>query len=94
MNAATAIEPVTALKTRSAQLIREARDTRQPIVITQNGKATAILQDIETYEEQRNALLLLKLLSQGDQELRRGKGVKHSTARKRFEKTLKELRNA
>ena len=94
MNAATAIEPVTALKTRSAQLIRKAYDSGQPIVITQNGKATAVLQDIETYEEQRHALLLLKLLSQGDQELRRGKGVKHATARKRFEKSLKELRNA
>ena len=94
MNAATAIEPVTALKTRSAQLIRETRDSGQPIVITQNGKATAVLQDVETYEAQRHALLLLKLLSQGDQALKRGEGVKHSTARKRFEKTLKELRNA
>ena len=93
MNAATAIKPVTALKTRSAQLIREACDSKQPIVITQNGQATAVLQDIETYEEQRHALLLLKLLSQGDQELQHGKGMKHSTARRHFEKMLKELQN-
>ena len=94
MNMATAIEPVTELKKRSAQLIRDARDSGQPIVITQNGKATAVLQDVETYEEQRRALLLLKLMAQGDQELKRGKTVNHATARKRFEKKLKDLRDA
>ena len=94
MNVATAIEPVTVLKTRSAQLIKEARDSRQPVVITQNGKATAVLQDVETYEEQRRALLLLKLMAQGDRELKRDKAVRHATARKRFERKLKELQNA
>ncbi len=94
MNLVTAIEPVTMLKTRSAQLIREARNSRQPIVITQNGKATAVLQDVESYEEQRRALLMLKLMAQGDQELKQDKAVPHETARKRFEKTLKELSDA
>ena len=94
MNMATAIEPVTELKTRSAKIIKEARDSGQPIVITQNGRATAVLQDVETYEEQRRALLLLKLMAQGDQELTRGRTVDHASARKRFEKKLKDLRDA
>ncbi|MBN2685293.1 MAG: type II toxin-antitoxin system Phd/YefM family antitoxin [Pontiellaceae bacterium] len=94
MNVATAIEPVTALKTKSAQLIKEARDSGQPVIITQNGKASAVLQDVESYEEQRRALLMLKLLSQGDQEIVRGKGVKHSDVRQRMEKQLKEMQIA
>ena len=94
MNMVTAIEPVTLLKTRSAQLIREARNSRQPIIITQNGKATAVLQDVETYEEQRRTLLMLKLMAQGDRELKEGQAVPQETARQRFEQTLKELPDA
>ena len=94
MNMTASIEPVTALKTRSAQLITAARESRRPVIITQNGKASAVLQDVESYEEQRQALLMLKMLSQGDQEIARGEGIKHANVRVNFEKKLKEMRNA
>ena len=94
MNVATAIEPVTVLKAHSAQLIRRVQASRQPIVITQNGRATAVLQNVEAYEEQRRTLLLLKLLAQGDRELKQGEGLPHANARKHFEKTLKGLAHA
>ncbi len=94
MNVATAIEPVTALKAHSARLIRRAQVSGQPIMITQNGKATAVLQDVETYEEQRRTLLLLKFLSQGDRELKRGEGIPQADARKHFDATLKGLTHA
>lgn len=94
MNTATAIEPVTALKTKSAQLIKAARESGQPVIITQNGKASAVLQDVESYDEQRRALLMLKLLSQGDQEIVRGEGVKHADVKRNLEKKLKEMRDA
>ncbi len=92
MKYSEAIEPVTTLKTRSAELIRRARDTGQPIVITQNGKATAVLQDVESFERQRRALLLLRYLAQGEEEVSSGKGVHHRKAVQRFERKLKELR--
>jgi prevent-host-death family protein len=92
MKYSEAIEPVTTLKTRSAELIRRARDTGQPIVITQNGKATAVLQDVESFERQRKALLLLRYLAQGEEEVSSGKGVPHGKAVRLFEKKLKELR--
>ena len=93
MNFCTAIEPVTVLKTRSAQLIKEATATGQPIMITQNGKATAVLQDVRSFEEQRQALLLLRFLAQGNQELKRGKGISHVRAKRHFEGKLKDLGN-
>jgi prevent-host-death family protein len=92
MDLETAVEPVTELKTRSAQLIKKARESGQPIVITQNGKATAILQDIESYEQQRQALLLLKFLAQGDKELKENRGIRHSAAKRHFDATLRNLR--
>ena len=73
MNFVKAIEPVTTLKSKSAELVRRARETRQPIIITQNGKATAVLQDVETYQRQREALMLLKYLARGDRDHRRGR---------------------
>jgi prevent-host-death family protein len=92
MKYSEAIEPVTTLKTRSAELIRRARDTGQPIVITQNGKATAVLQDVESFERQRKALLLLRYLTQAEDEIRSGKSVPHAKAVRHFERKLKELR--
>jgi prevent-host-death family protein len=80
-----AIVPVTTLKTKSAELIRRARETGQPIVITQNGKATAVLVDVESFERQREALLLLRYLAVGEEEIRKGKGVPHQKALRHFE---------
>lgn len=85
-----AIEPVTVFKTKSAELIKRARESGQPIIITQNGKATAVIQDIETFQQQRKALLLLKFLAQGDQELREGKGISHQKVMRHFEDHLRK----
>jgi len=94
MDYAKAIEPVTVLKTKSAELIREARESRQPIIITQNGRATAVLQDVETFQRQREALLLLKYLARGDGELRAGEGIADGKARRHFERKLRDLEGA
>ena len=94
MNGTTEIEPITVLKAHSARLIKRAQVSGRPIVITQNGRATAVLQDTETYEAQRRTLLLLKFITQGDQELKRGKGIPHAGAKKHFNETLKSLTDA
>ena len=92
MNYADDIEPVTTLKTRSAELIRRARQTGQPVVITQNGKATAVLQDVESFQRQRETLLLLKALVQGDGDYQAGRNSTDKQARARLKKHLSKLR--
>ena len=92
MTLTTAIEPVTILKTKGTRLISRVRKTRQPLVLTENGKAAAVLQDAETYREQQQALLLLKFLAQGDKELREGKGITHRQAKQHFQATLARLK--
>ena len=88
-----AVEPVTVLKSRSSQLIRQTHESQQPIVITQNGKATAVLMDIQAYERQRNALHLLKILSQGDQAYLQGRYVRHAEAQQHFRRKLESLQS-
>lgn len=73
MDSSKDIEPVTTLKRDAAGLIERARERSSPIVITQHGKATAVLLDVESYERQRRALLLLKLLAQGDRDYESGR---------------------
>ena len=62
-------------------------------MITQNGRATAVLQDVRSFKEQRQALFLLKFLAQGTQELTKDKGIDHALAKRHFEKKLKVLGN-
>jgi prevent-host-death family protein len=94
MDYAKGIEPVTVLKTRSAELIRRARESGQPVIITQNGRPTAVLQDVESFQRQRHALLLLKALVQGDQAYKDGRSVSHAEAQKRIGLSLAHLRAA
>lgn len=91
MDDESSIEPITVLKTRSAQLVRRARQARKPILITQNGKATAVLQDIDSFREQRQALLLLRFMAQSDRELRGKKGMSATRTRARLRRKLAEL---
>lgn len=63
-----------------------------PSIITQNGKATAVLVDVESFERQREALLLLRYLAVGEDEIGKGKRVPHEDALHHFERKLKELR--
>ena len=92
MKCSEAIEPVTTLKTRSAELIRRAKENRTTLVITRNGKATAVLVDVESFEREREALLLLRYLAVGEGEIGEGKGVAQAEAHRHFERKLKELR--
>ena len=75
-----AIEPITALKLRSAELVRRTRESGRPIIITQNGRATAVLQDVESYDRQRRALQFLRLMATGDQQIRGGEQLPHVDA--------------
>lgn len=69
------IRPVTYMKTRSSELLHTVGENKRPIVITQNGEAKAVLVDIESYEKQKEALLLLKVIAQGEEDIKNGRLV-------------------
>ena len=68
----TDIKSVTWLKVNAADLLDQINDTRRLVIITQNGESRAVLQDPKSYEEMRNAFGLLKLLAQGEEDIRKG----------------------
>ena len=73
MHYSTQVKPISYLKTHAAQVLAQITADREPLVITQNGEARAVLQDVASYEETQDTLALLKLLALGNQEVADGK---------------------
>ena len=69
------VKPVTYMKTRAADLLRSVSESRRPVVITQSGEPKGVLMDFESYQELRQATLLLRLLAQGEADVREGRTV-------------------
>jgi len=66
------IKPVTYLKSRAADVLKHINETHRPMIITQNGEAKAVIQDPKSYEDMRNAISLLKLLSFAEEDIKNG----------------------
>jgi prevent-host-death family protein len=90
MNITNDIKPITYLKSKAADLLNQINETRRPVIITQNGEPRAILQDPESYENMRNAIGLLKLISQGESDVRNGRVKQQEKVFREIEKALKE----
>lgn len=90
MNITSDIKPVTYLKTNAAGLLNQINETHRPVIITQNGEPRAVLQDPESYENMRNAIGLLKLISQGESDARDGKVKTQEDVFQDIENLLKE----
>ncbi len=67
------IKPISYVKAHAADIIRDAATTRTPIIITQNGEAKAVLQDIASYEEIQESLALLKILALSQKDTQEGR---------------------
>lgn len=65
--------PVSQVKARLSELIERAKQSGEPVVITQNGEGSAVLQDLESYEALRRSLAMLKLVAQGEKDAARGR---------------------
>ena len=73
MRYSTQIRPISYLKANAAEVLQELTDQRQPMVITQNGEAKAVIQDVASYEETQETLALLKILALGNQQVAQGR---------------------
>ncbi len=85
------IRPVTYLKSRTADLLAQVNETKRPVIITQNGEARGVLQDTESYENMKEAIAILKLLVQGEEDIRKGNVSVQEEVFHRIEKSLKSL---
>lgn len=75
MKYSTRIKPISYVKANAAELIRELGENREPLVITQNGEAKAVMQDVASYEATQETLALLKILALGQRQVEEGRTV-------------------
>jgi len=73
MKFSTRIKPISYLKAHAAEIVRELEEKQEPLVITQNGEAKLVIQDVRSYEETQEALALLKILALGEQQVKEGR---------------------
>ena len=73
MRYSTQVKPISYLKANAAEVLTHLAEQREPLVITQNGEARAVLQDVASYEATQETLALLKVLALGQREVAAGK---------------------
>ena len=71
MRYSTQIRPISYLKANAAEVLQVLEEQRRPLIITQNGEAKAVIQDVTSYEETQETLTLLKILALGSQQVER-----------------------
>jgi prevent-host-death family protein len=67
------IKPISYLKAHAAEIVRNMGAKQEPLVITQNGEAKVVIQNIESYEQNLETMALLKILALGNQQIEAGK---------------------
>lgn len=73
MRYSSQVKPISYLKANAAEILTHITEQREFLVITQNGEAKAVLQDVATFEETQETLAMLKILALGNQDIAAGK---------------------
>lgn len=69
MKYSTQVKPISYLKSHAAEIAATLSQTRQPLLITQNGEARLVVMDVKSYEAQEETFALLKLLALGKRDM-------------------------
>ena len=85
MKLSSQIRPISYLKAHAAEIVRNRVNQQEPMIITQNGEAKVVIQDIESYEKTHQTMALLKILAIGMRQVEEGKFLP-------AEKVIKRLR--
>ena len=90
MNISSDIRPVTYLKSRAADLLKQINETHRPVIITQNGEPRAVIQDPQSFEDMRNAIGILKLISMGEEDIKNENILEQEDVFKNIEEKMKK----
>jgi prevent-host-death family protein len=90
MKSSEAIKPISYLKAHASEIIRDVSDNHKTMIITQNGEAKVVLQDIKEYEKTEESLALLKILLLSSQSLEAGKVKPVNKSFKNIQQRIKE----
>lgn len=81
MKLSESIKPISYLKAHASELVREISEGQKTLIITQNGEAKVVMQDLESYEKMKESLTLLKMLAQSSSSKSKGR---YKTVKKGF----------
>lgn len=84
------IIPITDLRQDAAAALDRVRRSREPVVITQRGRAAAVMLSVEAYETGERERHLLRILAAGEREIAKGKGRELATVLAEADKLLKD----
>ena len=73
MPRASRIKPISYFKANAAEIIEELGEVGEPMIITQNGEAKAVVQDIVSYEKKEETLALLRILALANRNIEQGR---------------------
>ena len=73
MKLSSQIKSISYLKAHAADIVRNMSAQGEPLIITQNGKARVVMQDIESYEQTQETMALLKILALGSRQMEKGR---------------------
>ena len=85
------IKPISYLKANAAEVMNNLTRSREPLIITQNGEAKAVIQDIASYEETQEKLALLKILALGQKQVEAGQITEVNEVVNRLKNKMKKL---
>ena len=69
MKLSSQIKPISYLKAHASEIVRTLGERGEPLVITQNGEAKAVVQDIDSFEKTQETMALLKILALGNRQI-------------------------
>ena len=72
MRLSTHIKPISYLKDNAAQIVRDLTESREPLLITQNGESKLVVMDVQSYEDNIQTLAMLKILALGQNQIKNG----------------------
>jgi prevent-host-death family protein len=84
MKLSSQIRPISYLKAHAAEIVRNLAEQQEPMVITQNGEAKVVIQDIESYEQTQQTMALLKILALGMRQVEEGNVISAENVIKRL----------
>jgi prevent-host-death family protein len=73
MGLSSQIKPISYLKAHASEIVRSLKDRGEPLIITQNGEAKVVVQDIGSYEQTQETMALLKILALGNRQIEEGR---------------------
>ncbi|MFA0037633.1 type II toxin-antitoxin system Phd/YefM family antitoxin [Vibrio sp. 10N.261.52.A1] len=83
------VELVTFLKRQATQILADLHDTKEPVLITEHGKPSAYLVDVDDYQFMQNRLAILEGIARGERAISEGKALSHDEAKDKMSKWLK-----